>query len=60
MTVADLREQLNKVDEEIDKVDEEIKEIKSEICDHYCKHTEKWKAGEDIEEICDKCPLNRL
>lgn len=53
MTVADIREQLNKVDEEIE-------EIKSEICDHYCKHTEQWKAGEDIEEICDKCPLNRL
>ena len=53
MTIAEIREQLNKMDEEID-------DIKSEICDHYCKHTEKWKAGEDIEEICHKCPLNRL
>lgn len=53
MTLANIREELKKVDEEIE-------EVKSEMCDYYCKYTEDWKEGKDVEEICNKCPLNRL
>lgn len=51
---------IEKIRETVEMMDEEIEEVKAEICDHYCKYTEQWENGEDIEDIYDKCPLNRL
>lgn len=40
-----------------------LEEVCQEFCDKYCKHpsnytTEEWETK--MDEICDKCPLNRL
>lgn len=40
-----------------------IDHVKEEMCDKYCKYTEQsWKSLEEneVNEICEKCPLNRL
>lgn len=38
-------------------VEEVIEEVREEICDKYCKYSDK---QEQTDEICEKCPLNKL
>ena len=37
-----------------------IEEVREEICDKYCKHRDKALRGNEIGELCNKCPLNKL
>lgn len=38
-----------------------LEEVKEQMCDKYCKYSEQAKDEEELwNEICDKCPLNRL
>lgn len=43
-----------------------LHEVCSEICDDYCKYSDKfaemqeWEVRAVQENICSKCPLNRL
>ena len=41
---------------------EEIKELMKQICDSYCKYPERdgWKAMQELDSICEACPLNKL
>ena len=39
-------------------VAETIESVCAEICDKYCKYQERQE--ENLDEICEKCPLNRL
>lgn len=53
-------------------ITEQVEEIKSLVCEHICKWMDKanmtkYKTTEDIEkmsctmqEICERCPLQRL
>lgn len=38
-----------------------IEEVKVSFCDDYCKHPSEYKDFDEmLEEVCSKCPLNRL
>ena len=38
-----------------------FEEIKSNMCDNYCKYSARYKDYDEmLEEVCSKCPLNRL
>lgn len=39
-----------------------IEEVKADVCDNICKYREEFghMYDEQIEAICEKCPLNRL
>ena len=44
-------------------ITDQLVDIAEEICDHYCKHPDKWHGDlEDLaeSEICKNCPLHRL
>ena len=32
-------------------------EAVSEICDHYCKHPLICTSDEELQDICERCPL---
>lgn len=36
----------------------QIEKVKEEMCDKYCRFPRELEA--DLDEICDKCPLNKL
>ena len=38
---------------------QEMEEIKEQMCDKYCRMPD-WYAGDQLEEVCENCPLNRL
>ena len=39
----------------------ELEEVREEICDDYCRHPHRSElSDDDLMEICEKCPLNRL
>ena len=31
-----------------------------DMCDHYCKHAASDISMETLQDICSKCPLNKL
>lgn len=35
-----------------------LEEISDEFCDNYCKHRDK--SEEELDEICEQCPLNKI
>lgn len=40
-----------------------IEAMKEDICDNYCKYPVIWHEehqDEDLEEVCNNCPLNKL
>ena len=37
-----------------------IEEIKEQICDEYCKWPFITETQADLNEICEKCPMNNL
>lgn len=38
-----------------------IEEVREDICNKYCKYAEKGMVSDEtIEDICTKCPLNKL
>lgn len=42
---------------------QQLEEVTQEICDNYCKYPERYTAEEwdsVCEELCYKCPLNKL
>lgn len=40
---------------------EEFEEALTEICDDYCRHPRRSElSDDDLMEICNSCPLNRL
>lgn len=41
-------------------VAEQVEKIKTEICDEYCKYPLKAKSTDELDDICRRCPLNRL
>jgi len=65
----------NKINmESIPSITEIIELVKMDICDNYCKYPDRYginnydptdldrdeKFGQMIDEVCDKCPLDRL
>ena len=45
-------------------IKEQIEKVKEDCCDEICKHLEKARSGhisnEELEAICEECPLRRL
>ena len=45
-------------------IEEQIEKVKEEICDTICKHVDRANVNitntEELEQICEKCPLRRL
>ena len=41
-------------------IQRQAEEVAGEICDHYCKHPQTAAGQEELDRICDGCPLNRL
>ena len=40
---------------------EEFEEALTEICDDYCRHPRRSElSDDDLMEICNSCPLNKL
>ena len=37
-----------------------IEEIKNDMCDNFCKWPFNTETQADLNEICEKCPLQRL
>lgn len=37
-----------------------LEEIAAEICDDYCKYPHEVSEQEDLEKICEKCPLEKI
>lgn len=37
-----------------------MEEVVTEMCDKYCKYPESVKEEDELYEICEKCPLNKL
>lgn len=43
------------------KITQDSEKLKEKMCRDFCRYTEKGKYFEDqLEEYCDKCPLNCL
>ena len=38
-------------------IQEQAERLLGEICDHYCKYPEVCASQEDLDAICDGCPL---
>lgn len=43
-----------------DIVSKRIEEVCEEICDHYCRYPRELDSVEELDCICDCCPLMRL
>lgn len=45
-------------------IKEQIEKVKEDCCDEICKHLEKARSGlisnEELEAICEECPLSKL
>lgn len=41
-------------------ITKEIEELSGEFCDKYCKYACLVDNEEQLEEICNKCPMNKL
>lgn len=45
-------------------IKEQIEKVKEDCCDENCKHLEKANRGEilteELDAICEECPLRRL
>lgn len=41
-------------------ITEMLAELASEICDKYCRYPYEVKTEEDLYEICEDCPVNKL
>ena len=38
-----------------------LEEVAEDMCDNYCKYPGEYKDSDDMwNEVCDKCPLNKL
>ena len=37
-----------------------LAEIRENICDEYCKYPFNTETQAELNEICDKCPLNKM
>lgn len=37
-----------------------IEEVRAEICDKYCKYRDRELGDNEIEKLCENCPLNKL
>ena len=35
-------------------------QIKENFCDHYCKYPSECEDDEELMDICENCPLNKL
>lgn len=38
-------------------IQRQAEEVAGEICDYYCKHPEVCASQEDLDAVCDGCPL---
>lgn len=45
-------------------IEEQIEKVKEDCCEENCKHLEKARSGhisnEELEAICEDCPLSKL
>lgn len=45
-------------------INEQIEKVKEDCCEENCKHLEKARSGhisnEELEAICEDCPLSKL
>ena len=45
-------------------IEEQIEKVKEDCCEEICKHLEKARSGhisnEELEAICEECPLSKL
>lgn len=45
-------------------IEEQIEKVKEDCCEENCKHLEKARSGhisnEELEAICEECPLSKL
>lgn len=39
---------------------QEFESLREKFCDNYCKYPYICETEEEIDGICDKCPLNEL
>lgn len=39
---------------------ERLEKITGEFCDKYCKYPCKTKNQDELDEICESCPMNEL
>ena len=39
---------------------QEIEQLTEQFCDHYCKYPEMFKDQNELDDICDSCPINQL
>lgn len=37
-----------------------LEEVAAEICDEYCKYPNELASQEELEKICEKCPLEKI
>ena len=57
MIVTDVKPQKNIIQQ----LEETAESVKCEICDNYCKHPCNSEISqEQLDKICENCPLNRL
>ena len=43
-----------------DLVSQRIEEVCEEICEHYCRYPRELSSAEELDYVCDTCPLLRL
>lgn len=51
---------MSKKEDKKQTIPEIIEEVKIDICDNYCKYPNEIKDDEELNDICEKCPLGRL
>lgn len=37
-----------------------LEKITEKFCDNYCKHADTVGNQDELDDICDKCPMNEL
>ena len=56
-----LKTVVNKFIQEVGVLDSErLEKITGEFCDRYCKYPCKTKNQDELDEICESCPMNEL
>lgn len=46
--------------QKLGEIEKEAPELIAKICDYYCFHVRDNITQEQLNEICEKCPVNRL
>ena len=43
-----------------EKITQILEEIAAQICDEYCKYPSQIASQEELDRICESCPLERI